>query len=138
VAYFLDLTNAASNIDAYYLDFSLQQRVGNLLNHSLSFGRSVQSYIGSQLLDLWQIRHSATWNILRDTGVGTTLSYEHGTQSGIYGETLDRYGAGLTLTRTLTEKATASLGYTFYLKNSDVTGRGYLQNRLVLNVAYAF
>jgi hypothetical protein len=141
VTYFIDaqgLTNAASTLNAYYLDFSLRQRVGNLLTHTLSFGRSVQSSIGSQLLDLWQIRHSAAWNILRKTGVGTTLSYEHGTQSGVSGETLDRYGAGISLSRTLTKNATGSLGYQFYLKNSDVAGRGYLQNRLVLDVAYTF
>lgn len=140
VAYFMDAqgTNPASTLDAYYLDFSLRQRVGNILTHTLSFERSVQSNIGSELLDLWQIRHSANWNILRKTGVGTTLSYEHGVQSGTSGETLDRYGAGISLSRALTKKATGSLGYQFYLKHSDVAGRGYLQNRLVLDVAYTF
>lgn len=97
----------------------------------------MQSYIGSQLLDLWQVRHSANWNILRNTGVATTLSYEHGTQSEASGETLDRYGAGISLSRTLTKNATGSLRCQFYLKNSDVAGRDYLQKRLV-DMAAAF
>ena len=141
VAYRLDtqgFTNAASSLDGFYLDCSLHQKVGNLLTHTLSFGRSVQTYIGSGLMELWQIRHSASWNILRDTGVSTTLSYEHGTETGGSGEILDRYGACISFSRALTQHASGSLGYQFYLKNSDLPGNSYVQNRLVLNVSYRF
>ena len=145
VTYFMEslivpsvITNSASTISALYFSGTVRQRVGNILSHTLSFSRSVQSGIASQLLDLWRVEHSATWNVLHKTGVGTTLSYEHGSQPGLGGETLDRFGGGLSLSRTLTEKTAARLGYQVYYKKSDVPGRGYLQNRLVLDVSYTF
>jgi hypothetical protein len=141
VAYFLDAltpTNAPDTKTAFYIEASLQQRLGSLVTHTFAVSRTVQSGIASELLDLWRIQDSASWNILRNFGVSTAVSYEHGVQEGIGGETLDRYGASVSLSHVLTDHATAGLGYQFYFKNSDVAGRGYLQNRLVLNVAYTF
>lgn len=142
VVYYLDplegTTNGSSTVDAFYISGNLRQRVGEFLVHSLSLSRSVQSGIASQLLDMWRIEHSATWNVLRKTSMSTSLSYEHGYQPGVGGETLDRYGGGLSFSRPITRKASARLGYQVYYKESDQPGRGYLQNRLVLNVAYTF
>ena len=145
VTYFLNafgVTNAASTLDAYYVDGSLNQRVGQLLTHSLSIGRSLQpglgSQFGAQVLDLWRIQYSAAWNVLRKTGVGTTFSFEHGTQGGVTGETFDRWGGGISFSRALTKKASGSIGYQFYLRNSNIPTQDYTQNRLVLNVVYAF
>lgn len=134
----LGFTNAASVMDAFYVGGAIRQRVGDFLTHSLTFSRSVQSGIASQLLDLWRVEHSASWTVLRKTGVGTSLSYEHGFQPGLGGETLDRIGGGLSFSRTITQHATARLGYQVYYKQSDTPGRGYLQNRLVLNLTYTF
>ncbi len=149
VAYFLDtqaMTNAVSNLDAFYVDGSFSQRAGRLLTHTLSLGRSLQPELGSQfganfgsqLMDLWRVNYSASWNLFWKTGLGTTLSYEHGTRGGASGEIFDRYGAGIALSRGLTKKASGSIGYSFYLRNSNVPGQDYMQNRLVLNVTYAF
>ena len=151
VMYFVDplvlpngvsFTNAASNFEAIYVDASLNQRVSSLLSHSLAFGHSLQpglgNVFGSQLQQLWHINYSASWSIIRDTGVTTLFSYEQGTQGGTFGENYDRYGAGITFSRQLAKSTTGSIGYQFYLKDSDVRGRSYTQNRLVLSVAYAF
>lgn len=141
VSYFMDATastNSPGNRAAFYFEGSLRQRVSDLLTHTLTFGRSVQSGMTSQLVDLWRVNYSATWNLLLKTGLNTTLSYEHGVQPGAGGETLDRFGAGFTLSRLVTEHSTANLGYQFYYKDSDAAGRDYLQNRLVLSMAYTF
>lgn len=145
VLYFLDelvwpgpFTNAATTLDAVYFSGALRQQAGQLLSHSLRFSRSVQSGIASQLLDLWRVEHWAAWHLLRKTGLTTTLSYEHGRQPGPRGETLDRYGGGISFARTLTRQATARLSYQTYYKTSDQPNRGYLQNRLVLDLTYAF
>lgn len=145
VTYFMDklmvpgvITNSANTLSALYFSGSFRQRVGDILTHTLSFSRSVQSGIASQLLDLWRIEHSANWNVLRKTGVGTSLSYEHGSQPGPGGETLDRIGGGISLSRTLTEKTVGRLGYQVYYKTSDQPGRGYIQNRLVLDLSHTF
>lgn len=145
VAYFVDtlgFTNATSNFNAVYVDASLSQRLGKLLSHTLGISRSLQSelgnQLGTQLVEMWRFYHSASWNIIRNTGVSTSLSYEHGTESGFFGETFDRYGAGITFSRQLTKTLTGSAGYQFYLKNSDRNGSSYMNNRLVLNLSYAF
>ena len=141
VMYSLDTygqTNLPTSLDAFYLNLSLQQRIGNLVSHTFSVNRTVQSSISSDLLDVWQIQDRARWNIFRKTGLNTTLSYEHASQNSVVGETLDRYGFGVALSRRLTEKMNASLGYQFYLKNSDDANRDYTQNRLVLDVVYTF
>lgn len=141
VMYSLDTygqTNLPTSLDAFYLNLSLQQRIGNLVSHTFSVNRTVQSSISSDLLDVWQIQDRASWNLFRKTGLNTTLSYEHASQNSVLGETLDRYGFGVALSRRLTEKMNASLGYQFYLKNSDDANRDYTQNRLVLDVVYTF
>ena len=152
VAYFLDtrgLGFVQSEVDGIYLDGSFSQRVSSLLSHWLSLGRSLQpnlgydssglsSRIGTRLLELWTVQYSTAWNLLRKTSLGTTFSYDHGSESGIFGETFDRWGAGISLSRTLTKHATGSISYQFYLKDSDKAGLDYLQNRLLLNVTYAF
>ena len=141
VMYSLDTygqTTLPTSLDAFYLNLSLQQRIGNLVSHTFSVNRTVQSSISSDLLDVWQIQDRASWNLFRKTGLNTTLSYEHASQNSVLGETLDRYGFGVALSRRLTEKMNASLGYQFYLKNSDDANRDYTQNRLVLDVVYTF
>lgn len=132
-------TNLISRNAGFYVNGSLSQRLGNLVAHTFSFGRSLQSGIASDLVDVWLVQDTANWNILRKTRVTTTVSYEHATSpTTTGGETLDRYGFGITLGRTLTEHLTGSLGYQFYLKDSDRAGSDYLQNRLVLNLVYTF
>ncbi len=145
VMYFLDtlgLTDLTSSVDAYYLEASLNQRVSKLLTHSLSFGQSLQSQFGSgrgsQLLDSKYIAYSASWNLLRKTALYTTLRYEHDQQSGLLGETFDWFGTTVSLSRPITQSLSATLGYQFHLKDSDRKGSDYLQNRLVLSLAYAF
>ena len=141
VIYSLDTygkTNLTSTTDAFYLDMSMSQRLGRLVDHTLSVGRSVQSGIASDLVDMWHVRHGADWKVLRKTGVSTSISYERGTTSQTLGEELERYGFGIIFSRQLTQKMSGSLGYQFYLKNSDLAGRDYTQNRLVLNLGYAF
>jgi len=134
------LTNVPSQIDAFYAYVSLRQRAGNLVSHTFSFGRSLQIGLASDLVDVWRVQDTANWNLLRKTSVATTVSYEHARTSAVSstGETLDRYGFGITLGRRLTEKMSGTLGYQFYLKNSDLANSDYLQNRLVLNLVYTF
>ena len=131
-------TNTARNASAFYADVALQQRVGNLLAHSVSLGRSIQSGLTSDILDTIYLRYAANWNLLRLTSLNTSISFEHVTQPGTQQEAIDRYGFGFGVGRTLTRKLTASLNYQFYYRISDLPGRDYVQNRLVLDMVYAF
>lgn len=131
-------TNAPRNSSAIYADLALQQRVGNILAHSLSLGRSIQSGLASDILDTIYFRYSANWNLLHKTSLNTSASFEHVTQPGTVQEAIDRYGLGIGAGRNLTRNLTASLNYQFYYRISDLPGRDYIQNRLVLDLAYTF
>jgi len=80
----------------------------------------------------------ANWKILRKVTLGTSVNYDHGSQIGPGGETFDRYGAGITLSRNLTSKLSAILGDQFYWRTSNVPTREYANNIISLNFNYTF
>lgn len=127
-----------SSVGGLYGDLSWQQRVSSVLSHSLSVGRSVQSGLFAEATELTYFRYDAQWRLFRQIGLGTSISYEQFTETGGLGEAASRYGFGLSLTRPWTRHLSSSLGYQFYLKASDNAQRDYLQNRLVLDLTYAF
>jgi hypothetical protein len=141
VIYFFDPSLSVTNseeLDAFYLDLSLNQRLTPSFTHSVSLGRQLQAGYFSDSLELIYFRHGATWRLFRKTSVTTSLSYEYFRETRLQGEKGGRYGAGLGLVRPLTRKLTGSLRYSFYLKDSDVNTRDYKQNRLVLDLVYRF
>ena len=66
---------------------------------------------------------NASWKIMQKVSIGTSFDYEHGSQVSFGGETFDRYGAGIRLGRAITSKLSSSLGYQFYRRGSDQSGR---------------
>ena len=142
VKYLIDtsgLTNVVSEKPAFYFSIALNQRLSQMLTHGLSAGRRLQGGIESNLMDMWYANYSASWLLLHQTTVGTTLSFEHVTEPNLQQtETLNRYGFGLSFSRPITRKAVASLSYQIYYKDSDIANRGYLQNRLVFELGYTF
>jgi len=68
-----------------------------------------------------------------------SFSFESGTEThGLEQEDLIRYGAGLSVSRTITEKLSGTVSYMWLKKNSSIPARDYNQNRLVLNLIYQF
>jgi hypothetical protein len=137
------ITNSASQLNAFYFDLTLQQRLGRLLSHSLSVGRQIQSGFYTTGTDEYYARYGAAWQLFRKTSFTTSFSYQNiaypnFARSGGSHETIDYYGLGLTLSRPLAQRTTASVGYQFYFRDSSVKGNDYTQNRLVLTVAHAF
>lgn len=125
-------------VSGLYGDLSWRQRVNSALSHSLSVGRSVQSGVFAEATELMYIRYDAQWRLFRQIALGTSISYEQFTETGGLGEEGSRYGFGLSLTRPWTRHLSSSLGYQVYIRASDNTNRDYLQNRLVLDLTYAF
>jgi hypothetical protein len=146
VSYFIDAgptTNTATQINAYYFDLTLRQRLSNALAHSLSAGRQLQAGNYSTATDQFYLRYSADWRLFRKIRLGTSLSYqniseEEFSQAGAVGEKFGYYGLGLTLSRPITRHLTGTLGYHYYLRDSDVNLNDYTRNQLALNLVYAF
>lgn len=89
-------------------------------------------------MDQYYARLTANWQVLRKVTLGTYLGYENGTYLSGAPQPYDRYGLGVTLGRAITAKLSGTLGYQFYLRQSDIVGQSYTLNLLHLGFNYAF
>jgi hypothetical protein len=140
-AYYPEFTGQiqdASEVNAFYADLTVNHRVSSLMGYSVSAGRAIQLGLFSNTLDMYYARLNMRWNVLRKFSLSTPLFYEHATESRVNGETLQRYGAAVTVGRRITRKLSGSVGYRFFMNESDRPGRDYVQNRLVFDFAYSF
>ena len=132
------MIDANYDFSGYYAALDVRHRVNQYLEYSLSAGRSLSVAFSGGNIDRYFARWQASWLILRKLTLGTTFSYEYGTQVGIYGETYEQYGPGISLSRPITAKLSSSVGYQLYWRNSDQAGRNYTVNVISLNLNYAF
>ncbi len=141
VNYFMEsnstVTNA-DNVSGMYGDLQYKQRVNANLSHSISGGRQISSGSVSDVVDMYYARYGADWRLFEKTSLGLSLSYEHAIESGGTKEKLDRYGLGISLSRTITKQLSSGLAYQYYQKDAQPNTQSYVENRLVLNFNYAF
>ena len=121
-----------------YAQIELRHKLNQYLNYTLSGGRSINYAFFGGTVDLYSARFAADWKIMRKVSIHSSFDYEHGSQIASGAETFDRYGLGLGLSRTMTERLTASLSYQFYWRGSDQPGRDYTANIVSLNLGYRF
>jgi hypothetical protein len=123
-----------------YAQIAISHRLNDSVDYMLSGGRTLSFALYGGTIDLYSARLQVNWKIVQKVNIGTSLDYEHGSQVGSGTETFDRYGAGITLGRTITKKLSGSLGYRFFWRGSDLPGRegDYVVNVASLNLNYAF
>jgi len=127
--------------DAFYVQLSLSHRLNQFINYSLSGGRNVTFGFSGGAIDLYFATLQGSWNLIRATSLSGGLTYEHGTELAVgthETETFTRYGANISLGRTLTRKLSASIGYQFFWRESDLANRDYTENIFRLSFAYNF
>jgi hypothetical protein len=132
------ITNTTSEASAFYGDLSLRHRLNAAYSHSLSAGRLLQAGSFSETLDLIYVRYEADWDLFLDTSFHYSLSYEHFSEVLRESREGDRYGFSVGFSRRLTQKMTGGLNYHFYWRTSTLSSEDYVQNRLVLRLAYSF
>jgi hypothetical protein len=132
------VTVYSTDFNGMYAALDLTHRLNEYVTYTLSGGRTINLAFYGGTVDGYYARLSAGWKILRKITLGTTLSYEYGTQLSGTPETWDRYGFWITLGRSITSKLSASLGYQFYLRQSDLPDRSYDLNVVSLSFNYAF
>jgi hypothetical protein len=126
------------NFQGVYAELDLTHRLNQYVSYTLGGGRSVNFAFSGGTVDLYSLRWQANWNLIHKFTLGTGFEFDHGTQLAFGGETFDRYGPGLTLARRITRKLSAALSYQYFWRGSDVPGRNYTNNILVLNGTYQF
>jgi hypothetical protein len=132
------VTVYATDFNGMYAELDLTHRLNEYVTYTLSGGRTINLAFYGGTVDEYYARLSAAWQFLRKMNLGTTLSYEYGTQLSGTPETWDRYGFAINLGRSITSKLSGSLGYQFYLRQSDLPGRSYDLNVLSLSFNYVF
>jgi len=121
-----------------YGQASVTHRVNQYVDYTLSGGRMLNFGFFGGLLDQYFVRVDAAWHIFRKTALTTRCNYQHGAQLGHAPETFDWFGPGISLSRLLTARLTASLSYDFYWRGSDLPGRDYSANVATASFIYRF
>lgn len=131
-------TPSSSDFSGMYSELDVSHRVNEFVSYTLSGGRNISGGYAGGTIDRYFAHAQANWQVLRKVSLGTSFSYEHGKQLSGYAETYDQYGPGISLSRTLTEHLSSSLGYQVYWRDSNQAGRNYTVNVVSLNLNYTF
>jgi hypothetical protein len=140
----IDFNNTGSVFDSmdsndYYANILISNRLNAAITQTLAAGHESQLGVNSNFISLNYIRHTVTWNVIRDTLLSTELFYEDADDSGgFFSEHLHRYGGALTVGYQLTPHVTLGLRYQFTKKDSNVPERDYVQNRVSIDATYSF
>ena len=140
----IDFDNTGSVFDSmdsndYYANILISNRLNAAITQTLAAGHESQLGVNSNFISLNYIRHTVTWNVIRDTLLSTELFYEDADDSGgFFSEHLHRYGGALTVGYQLTPHVTLGLRYQFTKKDSNVPERDYVQNRVSIDATYSF
>ncbi|NBV21221.1 MAG: hypothetical protein EBS05_04770 [Proteobacteria bacterium] len=127
------------NQQSYYAGAAAEHKLNQDMSHSLRLSRELQLGVSSDVVEVWSVRYQADLQLLERTYFTPKFFYEHGRElKSVGGEDYDRFGAGVGVTRQLSEKLRAGVGYIFTLKDSDLALRSYRQNSLTLDVTYRF
>jgi hypothetical protein len=131
--------SSGGTMSAIYADLSWNHRITEHIRYSISAGQQMQPGYYSETQTLLYGRLAVTWNVLHGYGLSSSFGYESGDED-VWG-TVDhfvRYSAGLNVTKRLSQKLSTAAGYNFLHRTSNISGRNYAENRLVLSVSYSF
>jgi len=133
-----EATATAEHNCGLYAHIALTHELNQFVDYTLSGGKNITFALYSGTVDLAYARLRTNWHFIRKCGLAISLTYEHGTDVAVGGETFDRFGPGISLERSLTDSLTAGLEYQFYQRDSNLPNHGYSTNILMARLIYAF
>jgi hypothetical protein len=124
---------------SWYASISLSHRMNNYVSESLSLSHTNPIGLDSDFTKLDSAQYGVSWQVIRDVSLGASAFIEHGSDSGgLLSEDMWRYGGSVSASRTITQKLSAGVSYTFTQRTSDLDLRDYYQNVVTLNLNYSF
>jgi hypothetical protein len=138
-----------NNLRDYYVNGLIGHRINAQLSQTISAGHESQLGVNSNYIKLNYVRHTLTWNLIRNTLLSTEFFYEDAQESGGFagifspvplgtGEHFHRIGGAITLGYQLTPHVTLGVRYQGTSKDSDLLLRDYNQNRVSVDGTYSF
>jgi hypothetical protein len=129
----------SNDADDYYANILISHRLNAYITQTLAAGHESQLGVNSNYITLNYIRHTVTWNIIRNTLLSTEFFFEDANDSGgFFDEHIHRYGGAIAIGYQFTPHVTLGLRYQFTEKDSDVLFRDYTQNRVSFDGTYSF
>jgi len=126
-----------SELSGMYGQLVVRHEVNQYVDYALSGGRNISYAFFSGTADIYYARLQANWKFLRKITLATSVDYDAGTQYDTSGlEDFERYGGGISVSRSLTKKLTGSLSYRYYVRDSDLPERSYTASIVSLNFSY--
>jgi len=123
----------------FYADVTITHQPTERTSQTLNIGESLSTDINSAPVELFYVRYSVSLAVIQYWTFRPFLTFETGTeQVATRQEQLERYGAGLSVSRKITDKLTGAVSYLWLKKNSNIPDFDYDQNRLVLDLIYQF
>jgi uncharacterized protein (PEP-CTERM system associated) len=102
-------------------------------------GHENQLGINSNYITLNYVRHTISWNIIRNTLLSTEFFFEDADESSSsVSEHFNRYGGAITVGYQLTPHITLGARYQYTQKDSNVDTNDYKQNRVSVDATYSF
>jgi len=121
-----------------YARVGFAHRLNERFDYTLSLSRDVGFNSFGGIYNAYLVAWQGNWHILRKTTFGTSLVYQHGSQTAYGVETYDWFGPGLLFKRPITRKLTAGLGYRYYWRGSTLPNNRYTADLLSLDLGYQF
>jgi len=137
------------DLQDYYANGLISHRINAQLSQTVSAGHENQLGINSNYITLNYVRHTLTWNLIRNTLLSTEFFFEDAEESGGFagvfspvplgtGEHFHRIGGAITLGYQLTPHVTLGVRYQGTSKDSNLLLRDYNQNRISVDGTYSF
>ena len=133
------LGNDTTDFGGIYANLGFTHTINQYVTQELTIGREGLLGVNSNYIDLFYVRHTTKWNIIKDVDLITRLFYEKATESGsINAEDASRYGASIGASYQIAPSWILSGEYGYIKKNSNLDFRDYTQNRILIGVTYQF
>jgi hypothetical protein len=133
-----DSAGENSNFETYYAYGQISQTT-RYFTHSLSAGRETLLGDNANNVLTTYVRYSISSPMIRNVDIGISGSVHFDKEyGGAFTENYTYYVAGLRVGYQIHKYWRTNLGYEFLLKESDLPGRDYYRNRVILGVSFAF
>jgi hypothetical protein len=138
-----DLFNQSSSSPYFQLTWSHQ--LSQLMTYSLNAGYTTTAgQYSSGPTQAYNVGFGVSWNVLRGYTISTPFSWSSGNGLYQFSQNYSYYSAGISISRPITKKLSASLGYSINFQNSDYSilssaaNSNYTVNNVTLSAQYSF
>lgn len=136
---------AASQLGSYYYGLELTNQLTEFISQRVTVRRDVQLGYnqGTGYFEQLSAGYGLSWALTPRLGLSAFFTYEAGNQPLLiyiweFTEHYERYGINPSIAWRFTENLALNLGYSHWMRQSDLPGREYAQNSVMLRLSYTF